>query len=199
MLSECFMLIFYSYFSLLFKYSCSIFTPLRLLPHSSWLSTLEPTPFGIVYVSVIHVLWWTFPYFPPLSPSLLPSGYCQFVLYFNISGYILLACLFCWLGSTYRWDHMVFVFHHLAYFTPVPSMFSWRVGAPSFFLLCSIPLCKGTTFDPLIYWCVFRLPPTLAIVNCAAMNIGVHRYFWIGVLECFLLQYGAGHFSAGAH
>ena len=34
-------------------------------------------------------------YRPLLSPViLLPSGYCQFVLYFNVSGYILLACLF---------------------------------------------------------------------------------------------------------
>ena len=29
----------------------------------------------------------------------------------------LFACLFCWLGSTYRWDNMVFVFHLLAYCT----------------------------------------------------------------------------------
>ena len=56
-------------------------------------------------------------FFPPLFPLPLPSGYCQFVLYFNVSACILLACLFCWLHSTYRWDHMVFVFHHLAYFT----------------------------------------------------------------------------------
>ena len=39
------------------------------------------------------------------------------VLYFIASYYILLAYLFCWLGSTYRWDHMVFVPHRLAYFT----------------------------------------------------------------------------------
>ena len=37
----------------------------------------------------------TLPPFPPLSFSPFPSGYCQFVLYFNVSGYILLACLFC--------------------------------------------------------------------------------------------------------
>ena len=39
------------------------------------------------------------------------------LFFISVSGYILLACLFCWLRSTYRWDHMVFVFHHLAYFT----------------------------------------------------------------------------------
>ena len=32
--------------------------------------------------------------FPPISLSHLPSGDCQFVLNFNVSGYILLACLF---------------------------------------------------------------------------------------------------------
>ena len=47
----------------------------------------------------------------------------QFVLYFHISGSILLACLFCCLGSTYRWDHMVFVFHQLAYFTQHNALF----------------------------------------------------------------------------
>ena len=61
-------------------------------------------------------------------------------------------------------------------------MLLWRVGAPSFFLLCSIPLCKCTiVFDPLIYWWARRLLPTLGYCNCAAMNIGVHRFLWIGV------------------
>ena len=86
-------------------------------PHWSLPPTLDPTPFSFVHVSFIHVPWRPFPYFPPLSLSPLPSGYCQFVLYFKVSGCILLACLFCWLGSTYGWDQMVFVFHHLAYFT----------------------------------------------------------------------------------
>ena len=45
------------------------------------------------------------------------KSWTQFVLYFHVSGSILLACLFCWLGSPYRWDHMVFVFHRLAYIT----------------------------------------------------------------------------------
>ena len=53
----------------------------------------------------------SFPHYP------LPLGYCQFVLYFNVFHYILLTCLFWWLDSTYRWDHMLFIFHRLAYFT----------------------------------------------------------------------------------
>ena len=98
--------------------SCLHFHPTTCsLPHPSPPPTLEPTPFGFVPMSFIHVPWWSFPYYPLLSFSPLLSGYCQFVPFFNVSGRILLACLLCWLGSTYRWDRMVFVFHHLAYFT----------------------------------------------------------------------------------
>ena len=42
------------------------------------------------------------PPFPPIILSHLLFGYCQFVLNFSVSGYILLACLFCWLVPTYR-------------------------------------------------------------------------------------------------
>ena len=64
-------------------------------------------------------------------------------------------------------------------------MLSQKVGVPSFFFfLCSIPLCTCTT-DFFIH-----LPANghvgcfqhLAIVNSAAMDIGVLKFFWIGVL-----------------
>ena len=61
-------------------------------------------------------LTWTFPFFPPWFPFPLLSGHCQ-VCYFHVSGFILLTCLFCWLGPTYMWDNMVFDFQHLSYFT----------------------------------------------------------------------------------
>ena len=76
-------------------------------------------------------------------------------------------------------------------------MLSQRVGAPSFFLLRSIPLCKCTivlihSFTDGHLGC-FQY---LAIVNCAAMNIGVHRFFWIGVSG--FLGYNASSGIAGS-
>ena len=64
-----------------------------------------------------HSLTSPFPFSPPLAPSFLPSGHYQSVPCFPAPSFILLICLFCSLGSSYRWDHMVCVFHCLAYFT----------------------------------------------------------------------------------
>ena len=58
-----------------------------------------------------------FPLFPPLTPSPLPSGHFQSVPCFHACGSILFSSLFCSLDSSYRWDHMVFLCHWLAYFT----------------------------------------------------------------------------------
>ena len=60
--------------------------PLSILP-----------PFGLSVSPLYMVLDDPSPAFP--CPP-LPSGSCQFVLYFNVSGSILLVYLFCWLGST---------------------------------------------------------------------------------------------------
>ena len=55
-----------------------------------------------------------------------------------------------------------------------------RIGNPSFFLLHSIPSCKCFLIHSFAdgHLGCFQY---LAIVNCAAINIGVHRFFWIGV------------------
>ena len=86
-------------------------------PTHTHLPPLTFSPCGFVHGPSICALFWPFPFFLMLFFSSLPSGYGQFVLNFRDSGYISLACLFCYLGSTYRWDHMVFVFHNLACFT----------------------------------------------------------------------------------
>ena len=73
-------------FLLLFKYSC--------VPFPATIFTIPPTPhlplsilptFGFVHGSFVHVPWCPFPFFPLLLLYALPSGSCQFVLYFNVS------------------------------------------------------------------------------------------------------------------
>ena len=91
-----YLFIFYCCSSTVELFSCHNFS----LPHPSPLPTLNLSPLWFCpYVLYICSLV-TLPFFPQLSPSLLLSGYCQFVLYFNVSGSFLLICLFFWLGST---------------------------------------------------------------------------------------------------
>ena len=64
-----------------------------------------------------------------------------------------------------------------------------RTGGSFFFLLCSIPKCKCTIVFLIHSFTDGHLGcfQHLAIVNCAAMNIGVHRFFWtgdLGLLGC---------------
>ena len=85
----------------LFLSFCSITVVLIIPP---LLSSTLPTPTSYIQ-STPHLslslgpLYMFFddpsPFFPPLSPSLLSSGHCQFLLNFSVSGSILLACLFC--------------------------------------------------------------------------------------------------------
>ena len=110
--------IFFLHFFIVVWLQLSPFFPITLLhpthphlPHSI-------LPLHCLYPWVLYACpWWPFHFFPLLLHSILPSCYWRLVLYFSVSHYILLACLFCWLSSTYRWDHMVCFFHHLPYFT----------------------------------------------------------------------------------
>ena len=115
-LPELFIYFILFYFLSFVQYQLSPFSPHHsLLPYPPSPPTFSPPPLVVfLHGSFIHVPWWPFHFFALLSASFLPSGYCQFVLYFHFSGYILLACSFCCLGSTCRWDHMVFVFNQLA-------------------------------------------------------------------------------------
>ena len=83
-------------FLLMFKYNCLHFpTTTFPCPTHTHLPPSIPLPLVIVHGSLIHVHLHPFPFFPMLFPSPLPSSYCQFVANFNVSGYILLASLFC--------------------------------------------------------------------------------------------------------
>ena len=78
-----------------------------LPPHPSPPPTLNPTPLRLCPWIPYICSFCPFPFFPPLSLSPILSGYCHFVLYFNVSGCIylfiflfsllifLLASLFC--------------------------------------------------------------------------------------------------------
>ena len=91
------------FFLLLFKYSGLHFPPtIPPNPSHPHLPPLILPPAWFCPCVLYTCFLTTLPPFPPLSFSPFPSGYCQFVLYFNVSGCILLACLFCCLGSTYR-------------------------------------------------------------------------------------------------
>ena len=133
-------------------------SPFPLLPATPAIPTSHPWSHPLLVLSMCPLCSCV-----PENASRFPSQYplppflCQFALNLSVSGYILLACLLCWLGSTYRWNNMVFVFH--TWFISLSIMLSssmqavMRVGVPSFFLLHSIPSCKCTiVFDPFIYW-----------------------------------------------
>ena len=77
------------------------------------------SPHHCLYLWVFHICFLInpFTFFQTLPTSLLPSYSYQSVPWFYASGSILLISLFCSLHSSYKWDHMVFVFHQLAYFT----------------------------------------------------------------------------------
>ena len=76
---------------------------------------------------------------------------------------------------------MVFVFHCVAYSHNIMlsgSIHAVMQGRGSPFLLRSVPLCKCASF--LIHSFTdghLGCFQHLTIVNCAAMNIGVHRFF----------------------
>ena len=104
------------FFKLSFYYSCPNCPPFLSLasPHHS------QSPLHCLCPWVIHTCSLTrpFPFFPPYpSPHSSPLWSLSVCSLFPCPRSILLICLFCWLGSTYRWDHMVSVLHRLAYFT----------------------------------------------------------------------------------
>ena len=107
----------YIFFNILFLsyYSCPHFPSWPLLPSLPPTPTVNPHTLVPVHGSCIHVLWLIpLPSLNQSPPHLLQLSVCSMVLclwfYFAHS-------LFCTLDFTYKWDHVVSVFHWLAYFT----------------------------------------------------------------------------------
>ena len=141
----------YLFIYLLF-YCCSnavvcIFLPPLAPQQPSSRASPESIPPGFV-----HVTFRVIPENPStLSPFYtlhLPTGYCKFVLNFNVSGYIvLLVCLLIRFHLKVR-SSGIFLslsgLFHIEWCSPVPSMLLQKAGAASSFLLHSILSCKCT-------------------------------------------------------
>ena len=73
--------------SLLFKYGCFHFPPTTPLHPSHPPFPPFILPSLVLSMCPLYMFLKTLPVFPPVIPSHLPSGYCQFVLNFNAKVY----------------------------------------------------------------------------------------------------------------
>ena len=101
------------------------------------------------------------------------------------------------LDSTYKWYHMIFVF---VWFTSLNMMFSRSIHVAANGNI-SLFFCDWVIFHcmyipcllyPFIY-CITRhlgCFRVLAVVNGAAMNIGVHVFFWIRFFSGYMPRLG---------
>ena len=125
-------------FLLLFNYSCpyflSYYFPRATLPISYIQSSIAPLSLSL---GLLHM------FFDNRSHSLCcylpsPSPVITICLFFISMSLVLFSSFVClvWLSSTYRWDHMIFVFHHLAYWLSIilsSSIYVAVKGRNSFF------------------------------------------------------------------
>ena len=159
-----FFLLFFN--SFLFYYSCPNCSPFALLyPAHPPAPTVNPHTIVCVHGSFIHVLCLVpFPSFHccPLSPS-----HFQPVPHFHACVSMLLVSLFCSLDSSYKSDHMVFVFNNwLISLSIIVSSSDHAVakGRSSFFFFCCVVShCVNAPqfFNPFICWWALRLFPTI--------------------------------------
>ena len=131
---------------LLFYNSCPNFSPFALLhPAHRWLPQSVPSLLPITMCPLHMSLTRPFPFFPPLSHSLLPSVTVSLFLVslpLVIYSYFVSFIRFLLIGEVICICLSLPGLFHLAQYSPVPSMQFGKVGAPSFFLPHSIPLCK---------------------------------------------------------
>ena len=152
-------------FLLLFNYICPHFSPYSPLYWSHSTSHIQSSSTVIfVHGSFIHVPWLDpSPSFPHLSLSPLPSGHCQFVPYFHISGSILLICLFCLLSPLI--SEIIRYLPFAAWLISLSIILSSSIhdvakgGSPFLLSAATIPLCKYTT----VFWYTHLLLGTQAV------------------------------------
>ena len=150
----------FCFFKFLFKYSCLHF-PVTLSPTppnpTSHPQSFSPSALsmGPLYM-FLDDLSLSFPhYLFPLSPLITVS-------LFFISMSLVLFCLLVLLIKFHLSVRSYGIcpsppgLFHLAQCSPAPSMLLERVGAPSFFLLPTIPLCKCTS----VFWSTHLLMGT---------------------------------------
>ena len=102
-------------------YCCSITVvpTFPTLPSSAQSTPSPQSVLTLLSMSMGHLFMffdWFLPLLSTIIPLLPPLWSLSDHSCVHASGSIVLVC-FCSLGSSYRWDHMVFVFHHLVYFT----------------------------------------------------------------------------------
>ena len=106
--------------------------------------------------------------------------------------FVFIFILFYFLDSTFKWNHTVFVFVSLTYFTQPDTVkfyqccCKWQ-GFFLFFYVWIVPHCVYLTSSLSICGNLsgFHI---LTVVISAAMNIGTHIYFWISVFVFFLVN-----------
>ena len=111
-------------YSFFFHFSCFIFyaiTDVSFSPftplHPAHLHFYSQSPPHCPRVHHVCSVTDLFPFFQSVAIIPLSSYSCQSMAWFHSSGSVLLISLFCSLDSSYKWDHMIFVFHQLTYFT----------------------------------------------------------------------------------
>ena len=97
------------FYSCLFYYSCAKFSPLPSFVQPTLPSSHGPSPHHCPHPFVFFDYSLLLLSLCPSSP--LSSGSSQSVPCFHVPGSVVLISLFYSLGSSYKWDHMVFVFH----------------------------------------------------------------------------------------
>ena len=129
----------YFFFFLLFYCSSTVVFIFFHHSHPSHPSCLPPSNLPSLALSMCPLYKFLddtspiFPHYPsPCSPLVTVS-----LLFISMSLVIFCLLVFCWLGSTYRWDHIVFVFTTGLISLSIMlsrSIHAFRKGGSSFFL-----------------------------------------------------------------